>query len=139
MAWEEDHVARITRRFVDRSAAIKALIRGELAKPTAQKWAKYLERAKRSDSKYLLSFPMLYQSFRPTAHISCWTLCWTPFCCLKPTDPKSLCDTGTRRNTARRNHSVPLATPQRNRTRVTSAFAGGWLFIPNRFSPARGC
>jgi len=52
MAWEEDHVARITRRFVDRSAAIKALIRGELAKPTAQKWAKYLERAKGIEPSY---------------------------------------------------------------------------------------
>ena len=67
MAWEEDHVARITRRFVDRSAAIKALIRGELAKPTAQKWAKYLERAKRSGSEFASELSNIFQLLKALA------------------------------------------------------------------------
>jgi integrase len=42
MAWDEEHVAKIIRRYVDRSAATKALIRQinekgtELAKPSAK-------------------------------------------------------------------------------------------------------
>ena len=64
MGWEEEHVARIIHRYVDRTAATKELIRlinqderrtklaKPPAKPTGRKGAKYLERAKGIEPSY---------------------------------------------------------------------------------------
>jgi hypothetical protein len=42
-----------------------------------RKSLKALERVKRSDSIFLLAFPLQHQSLKLTGSISCWTSCWT--------------------------------------------------------------